>query len=267
MDSTVTTDEQTGTNYGNNQLVHNDTPWNKDDDKILKEWVDKSACFKWLHEKSYKKYKKSYLNQMIPVIVISTLTGAANFALNNVSDTTYRNYGSLIVGGFNIFAAMISTVSQFKKTSELKEGHNIAVKSWDKFNRTLKIDLQRNPYDRTPKRDLFNYAIKEYDRLNEISPDIPNTILVEFNILYKDSFDLIKPEITGQIIPSMIYEKTKEDDTNIDNLQNNKNTIIEIDFETQTKNLYIEKFLAKYNRTPTNDEILEYVELKNYSNV
>ena len=34
--------------------------WNKDDDKILKEWVDKSACFKWLHEKSYKKYKKSY---------------------------------------------------------------------------------------------------------------------------------------------------------------------------------------------------------------
>ena len=26
-----------------------DVPWNKDDDKILKEWVDKSACFKFLH--------------------------------------------------------------------------------------------------------------------------------------------------------------------------------------------------------------------------
>ena len=25
--------------------------WNEDDDVILKEWVDKSACFKWLHDK------------------------------------------------------------------------------------------------------------------------------------------------------------------------------------------------------------------------
>ena len=36
-----------------------DIKWTEDDDVILKEWVDKSACFKWLHEKSYKKYKKS----------------------------------------------------------------------------------------------------------------------------------------------------------------------------------------------------------------
>jgi hypothetical protein len=271
MDSAATTEtitvDKTATNSGNTQLIQNDAPWNKDDDRILKEWVDKSACFKWLHEKSYKKYKKSYLNQMIPVIVISTLTGAANFALNNVENTTYRNYGSLIVGGFNIFAAMISTVSQFLKTSELKEGHNIAVKSWDKFNRSLKIELQRNPDERTLKRDLFIYAIKEFDRLNEISPDIPNTVIVEFNIVYKDSFDLIKPEITGQIIPSTVYEKSKNDDGLYDKFQDNENTIIEIDLETQTKNFYIEKFLAKYNRSPTNDEILEYIELKNYSNV
>jgi hypothetical protein len=256
---------QNTTNTTNTQIIQTDIPWNIDDDKILKEWVDKSACFKWLHEKSYKKYKKSYLNQMIPVIVISTLTGAANFSLNNVTDTTYRNYGSLIVGGFNIFAAMISTVSQFLKTSELKEGHNIAIKSWDKFNRNLKIELQRKPEERTPKRDLFNYAIKEFDRLNEISPDIPNTVIVDFNTLYKDSIDLIKPEITGHIIPSRIYDNSNDELNSNQNILTNINNHIEIDIETQTKNIYIEKFYSKYNRMPTTDEISEYIELKNYS--
>ena len=157
--------------------------WNKDDDQILKEWADKSACFKWLHEKSYKVYKSQYLRLMIPVIIISTLTGAANFALERIPDQTYQGYASLVVGTFNIIAAIISTIAQFLKTAELKEGHNIAARSWDKFNRSIKLELQKDPSERTDKRDLFTYSMKEYDRLVEISPQIPPIIIKEFQTL------------------------------------------------------------------------------------
>lgn len=235
--------------------------WNEDDDKILKEWVDKSACFKWLHEQSYKKYKKSYLRQMIPVIVISTLTGAANFALDRISDEQQRSYASIGVGSFNIIAAMISTVSQFLKTSELKEGHNIAAKSWDKFNRSLKLELQRNPSERSNKRELFNISMKEYDRLIEISPDIPTSVIIQFRNLYKDNIDLIKPETTGHIISSKIYEN-KEKDHEIIVFQNIQN---EEDEETKLRNKFIDVFKTKYERLPTHDEINEYLELKNIS--
>jgi hypothetical protein len=238
-------------------------PWNSDDDKILKEWVDKSACFKWLHEQSYKKYKKSYLRQMIPVIVISTLTGAANFALDRITDVQQRSYASIGVGAFNILAAMISTVSQFLKTSELKEGHNIAAKSWDKFNRTLKLELQRCPDERSNKRELFNISMKEYDRLVEISPDIPNEVIHDFKILYKDSIDLIKPESTGHIISSRIYEpKARLNETIL--FMNDKQNELE-DEESNVKNKYIEVFRVKYNRVPSIDEITEYLELRNLS--
>ncbi len=237
-----------------------DIPWNKDDDKILKEWVDKSACFKFLHEKAYKKYKKSYLRQMIPVIVISTLTGAANFALDKISDTTHRSYASLVVGSFNIIAAMISTVSQFLKTSELKEGHNIAAKSWDKFNRSLKLELQRHPSERANKRELFNFSMKEFDRLVEISPDIPNAVIEQFRVIYKDAIDLIKPEITGHIISSRVYEIEDKPETVVIVENNN-----ELDEELNKRNTYIEKFKSKYNRAPTGDEINEYLELSTLS--
>ena len=78
-----------------------DDRWTEDDDKILKEWVDKSACFKWMHEKSYKIYKRSYFRQMIPVIVISTITGAANFALNRLSQDDQEK-ATLVIGGLNL---------------------------------------------------------------------------------------------------------------------------------------------------------------------
>ena len=242
----------------NNEKSHLSSEWSEDDDRILKEWVDKSACFKWLHDASYKKYKKQYLRFMIPVIMISTFTGAANFALNEISDPTYRNYAGLAVGSFNIAAAMISTVSQFLKTSELKEGHNIATKSWDKFNRSLKLELQRNPKERSNKRELFNISIKEFDRLVEMSPDIPKVIIEQFKELYSDSIDLIKPEITGFIISSKIYEiKDEEIKENVNEEINN------VDVYTIQKNVFIDRFKELYNRKPTIDEINDHFELNN----
>lgn len=234
--------------------------WNQDDDVILKEWVDKSACFKWLHEKSYKVYKKQYFKLMIPVIIISTLTGAANFALQRIPSQEYQGYASLVVGGFNIVAAIISTVSQFLKTAELKEGHNIAARSWDKFNRTVKLELQKNPSERTNKRDVFNSAMTEYDRLVELSPDIPTSVINEFKSVYRNTIDLIKPEIAGYIISSKVYEKKEE---------RFDETIIKIGVADNTENImkadFIEKFKQKYGRIPTSDEITDFIELNQYS--
>jgi hypothetical protein len=255
------TKNENNENFNENQQIEPRLlKWNKDDDKILKEWVDKSACFKWLHEKSYKIYKSQYLRLMIPVIIISTLTGAANFALERISDTTYQGYASLVVGTFNIIAAIISTIAQFLKTAELKECHNIAARSWDKFNRSIKLELQKDPAERTDKRDLFTYSMKEYDRLVELSPDIPNKVIDEFKNTYKNSIDLIKPEITGHIVSSKIYEKSENKDI--------ENIIIEedeIDNENVIKNTFIDKFKQKYLRTPTNDEINDYMELNKMS--
>ena len=242
------------------QIVLKTFKWNKDDDLILKEWADKSACFKWLHEKSYKIYKKQYLRLMIPVIIISTLTGAANFALERIPDVTYQGYASLIVGAFNIVAAIISTIAQFLKTAELKEGHNIAARTWDKFNRTVKLELQKNPDERSPKRDIFTYSMKEYDRLVELSPDIPSAVINEFKNSYKNTIDLIKPEITGYIVSSKIYEpKFTKIEENIVIKQSNQDAtdMIKLDF--------IEKFKKKYSRTPTTDEINDFIELNEMS--
>ena len=96
--------------------------------------------------------------------------------------------------------------------------------------------------------------------LNEISPDIPTKVIKEFQQLYKNSIDLIKPEITGFLIPSKIYSpKLELNDHNLEQPD------IELNEELVIKRDFIDKFKQKYSRAPTNEEIIEHLELKNIS--
>ena len=103
--------------------------------------------------------------------------------------------------------------------------------------------------------------MKEYDRLVELSPDIPTIVINEFKELYKDSLDLVKPEITGYIMSSKVYEK--KPDFNI----NKKVYNMTEDEEMIKKNEFIEEFKKKYSRMPTQDEISDHLELLNVSHI
>ena len=123
--------------------------WNKDHDKILVEWADKAMCYRWLHAKSHSHYSTANAWFTIPVIIMSTLTGTANFAQDRVP-IEYQGYFVMTVGGFNILAGIITTIQQFLKITQLNEAHRVASIAWDKFYRNIKIELAKHPKERLP---------------------------------------------------------------------------------------------------------------------
>jgi hypothetical protein len=54
--------------------------WSNEHETMLSDWADKAMCYKWLHMKSNEKYQFLHNIYTIPVIIMSTLTGTANFA-------------------------------------------------------------------------------------------------------------------------------------------------------------------------------------------
>ena len=65
--------------------------WTLEHEKILVEWADKAMCYRWLHSRSNSMYSSLNTWYTIPVIVISTLTGTANFAQERIP-LEYRNF-------------------------------------------------------------------------------------------------------------------------------------------------------------------------------
>ena len=172
--------------------------WTAEHEKILIEWADKALCYKWLHEKSHVSYSRKNTWFTIPVIIMSTLTGTANFAQNRVPDE-YVNAFTIGVGAVNILAGILTTIQQFLKISEYNESHRISSISWGKFYRNIKVELAKSPSERVSAMQLLKVSKDEYDRLIETSHAIDPKIIKNF----KDTFSggELKYDTDGQLLP------------------------------------------------------------------
>ena len=176
--------------------------WTTDHEDILVEWADKAMCFKWLHSRSHSKYSRLNYMYTIPVIIIYTLTGTANFAQQRVP-IAYQGYFVMVVGFFNLLAGIITTIQQFLKITQLNEAHRVSSIAWDKFYRNIKIEVAIHPDERMHVNQLIKISKEEFDRLVETSPEIPDDIIGEFDIFLKGNIEydeIIKPELCGKLI-------------------------------------------------------------------
>lgn len=176
--------------------------WSVDHERIFVEWADKAMCYRWLHTRANSLY--SYLNALytIPCIIISTLTGTANFAQTRVP-LEYQPLFTMVVGAINITGGIISTIQQFLKITQLNEAHRVSSIAWGKFYRNIKIELTKHPNERITVSHMLKMTKEEFDRLMETSPVIPDKIITEFKISFaqSDEFAIVcKPEICDVLI-------------------------------------------------------------------
>jgi hypothetical protein len=233
--------------------------WNEEHEKIMIDWADKAMIYRWLHSNCHSVFYSLNLWFTIPVIIISTLTGTANFAQDRVP-VDFLGLFVMIVGSLNILAGIISTIQQFLKITELKESHRVSSIAWDKFYRNIKIELSKKPQERIPVAQMLKIYKEEYDRLMETSPVIPIEIVKKFNDTFKNTpnfSELKKPEICDSLISTteFVYKENKEKLDKafpfVEKLRKEKEKN-----EIKIKD-YIEKFKETQGREPLREEILE----------
>lgn len=188
---------------------------------ILVDWADKAMCYRWLHSKNTDKYKRLNALFTVPVIIMSTLTGTANFAYERVP-SDMQSYYSMIVGGINILAGIVTTIQNFLKISELNESHRVASIAWDKFHRKIKLEITKSPDERSDVDAFLKNCSEEFDRLTETSPDIDESVLKMFKSTFEGKLSIlqnvkeffthkIKVDGQGEIVPISDKQKAFKD--------------------------------------------------------
>lgn len=241
--------------------------WKQEEEELLRQWADKAQCYQWLHMRSRDVYQRKNAIYTIPVIIISTFVGTANFAQDRFPEEN-RKFVAMGVGALSIAAGIISTVSQFLKVSELNEAHRIASLSWGKFYRSVKTEITRHPLDRNLPSLVITQNKEEYDRLVEISPPIPKKILLEFQKKFGAINNLTKPEMCDQLSPTAIFDITEEERKEIiENLNNVNKEIVKKNLEKKVKEKnkdieekYKETFFNMNGRYPDDLEIQRYMQ-------
>ena len=179
--------------------------WTDECEALLAEWSEKASCYRWLHGRCEKSYRKWYYCFSIPVIILSTLTGAANVGMDSFVPAESKSIASAAVGGVNIFAGIISTLQNFLKVAELMEGHRIAGVSWGKLQRNIAIELALDPSRRVIQSDFLKISRAEYDRLIEAGPIIDDSIIKLFNSKFAN-YEVSIPSICNGLDKCTIYK-------------------------------------------------------------
>jgi hypothetical protein len=263
MDETLSEESENLSIEANNEMG-----WSSEHEEILIEWADKAMCYRWLHSKSNALY--SYLNALytIPVIIISTLTGTANFAQQRVPEE-YQAFFMMTVGGFNLLGGIVTTIQQFLKITQLNEAHRVSSIAWDKFYRNIKIEIAKHPSERIEVKQMVKMCKEEFDRLMETSPNIPEKIIKDFKKKFNnhDGFEeIVKPEICDTLIPTNNYRNPWFNDENREKAAN-ETIKIQLAKHNKLKKInqqnnklikdFIDSFMSLNNRDPMESEIID----------
>lgn len=187
--------------------------WESQHEIILKRWAEISSCYSWMHDRAYREYKVKNMYYAIPVIILSTLTGTANFAQQSIPEKN-RTIAVMVIGSLNLLSGLITTLAQFFKVNELQEAHRGSSIIFSKFSRNISVELNLPIIDRSHDGVTFlENCRQEYNRMIEQSPTIPTSILSKFNYKFKKSH-ITKPTIsklsTIEIYHDEEYQAHKE---------------------------------------------------------
>jgi len=180
--------------------------WTKELEDLIADWGDKALVYHWLHETTASLFKRYDQSLIIPVIIMSTLTGTANFGMGSFfgDDTQSQRYAQLGVGGVSIIAGILTTLSNYYSYSKCAETHRTSAVSWGKFNRLISIELRLHPDERIDSKSFLKMFRIELDRLIEQAPTIPDSVIEKFKILFEDS-NVSLPDILGTMEHTKVF--------------------------------------------------------------
>jgi hypothetical protein len=183
--------------------------WTREIEKLMAEWADKAICYRWMHEKTERIYKSKDYAYMFPVIILSTVTGAANFALDSyITDPDDKKNAQLALGTLSIVTGIISTIANRLGYASGSEAHKGAAVMWGKFQRLIAIELSLHPNERTDCMHFLKTCRTELDRLIEQSPTIPDAVIQACKKEFAHYPKVRKPEIVGDIDTTNIFVDT-----------------------------------------------------------
>ena len=184
--------------------------WTTEQERLMSEWSDIAMCYRWLHDHSEKIYHKKTLWINIPVIVLSTLGGTANFGIQSIfSDDTSKKLASFAIGGVSLFAGLLTTINNYLRYPQLEESNRVASIAWGKFQRLIAVELSLHPDERMDSLDFLKVCRADLDRLIEQSPPIPPQAIQLFEFRFGSIKELKKPDICGALEHTRVYESSE----------------------------------------------------------
>lgn len=191
-------------------ILNKSITWNKRLETYFCQTGEKANCLAWIHRKAEEMFSSRSIWIDLPVIILGTLNGAISVGSDSLFNSS--QYSSVGVGIVALLTAILTTIGSYFSWARRAEGHRISCLNYAKLYRFLSIEMSLPQHERMSPNDLLKYVKTEYDRLSEISPLIPSSIIN----LFREKFsvekynEISKPEDTNGLTAIEVFRASED---------------------------------------------------------
>lgn len=182
---------------GNDIEAHSNIEWNPGLEEVLRKEGEEGANFFWLHNRA--SVQATWNNDIIniPSIILQTVTGFLS--------ATGGLVPPLVLGSISVFTGVLSTLLSYYKFSARAEAHRMCAQLYLKIYKKIEIELSLPQEQRMPAEKLLEEIREKMARVGEVAPDIPESVLKEYKIKFKDG-ETKKPIIANGIDKIVVFK-------------------------------------------------------------
>jgi hypothetical protein len=163
----------------------------------------------------------------LPVIVLSGVTGFVSALSSSPMLSANQAVISVALGITSLFVSTLNTTGSYFQFAKRAEGHRIAGIQFGKMYRFLAIEMSLPRDERMQPHDLLKMTKENYDRLQEISPPLPDSITAKYRAKFRDAKDIAVPEEANGLERIHIYTERPQSQLSI-KIPRDNNEISEI---------------------------------------
>ena len=156
--------------YGNNLT------WSTELENYIKNTGEQAGGLAWLHKRSEQLFSRLRNFIELPVIVLSSIVGFCSVGSSTIF-AGHSDIASLLLGCLSLLVSVLNTINSYFSWSRRSEGHRIAAIQYDRLQRFIIIELSLPRTERMNPADLLKHTREYVDRLSEISPLIPKSVV------------------------------------------------------------------------------------------
>lgn len=181
------------------------TGWTKEQELLLQNWGEKSQGHSWLHKRSEKHFQKLSNYITIPTSVLAGLSGSVQFSLiNDDSENFWIKLGTALT---TFSVSLLSILQKSLNYQSQEERHRKMAIDFASLHRDISAELSIPPSERQNSKEYITACRTEMDKLTKASPNVPDSIIAEFNKKFKDK-NLHKPDMAEGLQQIVLYDKS-----------------------------------------------------------
>jgi hypothetical protein len=198
--------------------------WSDNMENLMKQWGEKAAGLRFMHAHSGGQWKAFANKLAITGIVVTGVASTLSLVATSVDDQNVKDGILFGVGGIGLVSTLVQSFKKFYNAEEKAADHGSVSKQFGSFYRYMTLQLSMSREDRDPADVLTPWALKEYERLQQESPNLGGSSVALFKKTFTNENQAI-PDIAEDEFVIKVYKPMDTEEVPAVNVKVSKNDI------------------------------------------